>query len=186
MATKKTNSKHMDALSASLMMTFEPLVKALDFTLDDYGVGQEQHDAADTGHDRPSMRDNGLRFLIGSQCQAIWRQAHGVIRSKDGKTTYNNAAQMLARSKTTKSIIEQKASEAIEVEDLEALRWYRINEERLVLLDTLLDAYKTVYREIFHEDWKPMEEAAKPDVKKNITPELTKKYLEMLTASARS
>lgn len=188
MAAKKTNNtKHMDALTASLLMTFEPLVNALNFTLDDYGVGKEQAEAADTGHETPAMRDNGLRFLIGSMCQSIWRQGHGVIRSKDGKTTYSNAAQMLARSKTTKALIDQKEETAIEVGDLEALRWYRINEERLVALDTLLDAYKNVYREIFHEDWKPMDAApAESEAKKNITPELTKKYLEMLKAGARA
>ena len=71
--------------------------------------------------------------------------------------------------------------------DLEALRWYRINEERLVCLDTLLDAYKTVYREIFHEDWKPMEDAA-PVEKKialNLSAEDKKKYVDMLLGARK-
>lgn len=188
MSTKKANTtaKHMDILANALMVTVEPLVGALNFQMDDFGVLQEQHAAADTGHETPAMRDNGLRFLLGGFCQTLWRQNYGILRSRDGKQTYMNATQMFARSKTTKETVEQKMGKDMSLivdADLEALRWYRINEERVAVIDAMLDAFKTVYRETFHEDWKPVEQSADAESKKkalNLTDEQKAHYLKLL------
>lgn len=190
MVAKKTNTKHMDVLANSILITVEPLVKALNFSMDDFGINQEQSAEADTGAETPAMRDNGLRFLLGGFCQTLWRQNYGVIRSKDGKQTYSNATQMLARSKTTKELVETKMGKDISLvvdSDLEALRWFRINEERVVMIDAMLDAFKTVYREVFHEDWKPVEVSADTESKKkalNLTAEEMAKYLKLLGVAA--
>ena len=160
---KKHNS--MDVLAHAILSSFEPLIHALDGQVDDTGVIQVLPDAADTGHERPSQRDNGMRFLIGGICQSIWRQNHGVITDKKGNV-YDNSKQRLARSEKDRAAIAEKLiNNELDTDDLKAIHWFKVNEARYHAQEDLLLAFSQVYNIIFGEPWKPYGDEAKADVK---------------------
>ena len=160
---KKTGSREKAGTLLSVAMTniLDPLVKMLD-----YNVGKGE---ADAGMQTPSMRDIGLRIILGNFIQTLHNQTYGSVQSSNG-TSYDNAQTRMEKSeKQVADIItnrrnEHKEEEAFVLSDLNltpkelsALHWFDVNESRLAAYDQMLTAFKDVYVGLTGEDWKPYE-----------------------------
>jgi hypothetical protein len=186
-ATKKVSKTPTDLLTMALIQTFEPLVNALDFDMDNFGSLQKPNEDSDTGQQLKSQRDNGIRFLVSGICQAIWRQNHGVITDKNGNV-YDNSRQRLLRSEKQKAELEKNFAQDVTTDDLAVLYWFKVNEERYHAQQNLLTAFTTLYRHITNEDWKPYGEKAadeKTTTKRTLSPEEIAKINEMFNISSK-
>lgn len=173
-----------DPLTDALRQAFDPLVFALDCELSDEGIGRKRLEMLDAGQTLPSAKDNSTRWLLDQFCKTLWRQNYGmgtVTRKRaDGteyQTNFDNNEQRLLKSRTTKEMIDAKDIETWSEPDLQAQYWYHVNEARFDAINELLNAFATVYRDIFNENWKPNEVAAenkKPVVPADITKERAK------------
>lgn len=184
---KKISNTPVDLLTMSLIQTFEPLVNALDFDMDNFGSLQQPNEDADSGQQLKSQRDNGIRFLVSGICQAIWRQNHGVITDKSGNV-YDNSRQRLMRSEKQKAELEKNFAQDVTSDDLNVLYWFKVNEERYHTQQNLLTAFTTLYRHITNEEWKPFGEKAAdkaPATKRTLSPEELAKINEMFNISAK-
>lgn len=184
---KKVSNTPVDLLTMALIQTFEPLVNALDFDMDNFGYAQKPNEDTDTGGQTASQRDNGIRFLVSGICQAIWRQNHGVITDKKGNV-YDNSRQRLMRSEKQKAELEKNFAQDVTSDDLSVLYWFKVNEERYHVQENILSAFTTLYRHITGEDWKPYGEKAadeKTSAKRTLSPEDIAKLNEMFSISAK-
>lgn len=154
-------------LATALMETFAPVVKALD---DKPALLME--DSADNGLTAPSMNDVALKIAFGTVLSFFHRQNNGTIRvqkkDKNGKpiegqfNTYDNNKERLDKS-------EEAVSKLEDIDDKRSfatLYWHGVNEARYFAYNDMIHAWASVYREIFREDWKPMDEQNQTTVEK--------------------
>jgi len=161
MATKKS-TKVDSLLVRGLMDAFHPLIAALDDQMDNFGVFKEQMAEADIGVEKASTRDNGIRFLLSGVLSNLYRQNFGVItvtkKGADGKeitNTYDNNRQRLLKSEIAWNKAKEEIAKTgtINEEDLKTQHWFYVNEARYNLHMDLMDAFQTVYMNIFNEPW---------------------------------
>jgi hypothetical protein len=199
MAKKNTSVESL--LVRGLRDTFEPLVNALN---EKPALLMEA--SADTGHAIPATLDGGLRILLGQLCQTVYRQQYGTIRTNikkqevrgiDGPRTvetFNTIANNDMRLKKSEQDIAQLQQEIAEDKTsleskyaISTLHWFGVNEARFNACGELLSSLTTLYRDIFNEEWKPLEDktpgATAPvnkTAKADVSEEDKKKYEEAM------
>lgn len=174
---KKSNTKNHDSvLVAALIATFDPVIKAID-----YNVGEGEQDA---GLELPSMKDVGLRIILGQTLQNLHNQTFGNIKTSSG-SNIDNAKQRLDRSEEQMAKIGDRISDvaSLTTQDMNAIHWFQVNEALYNALNDLIGAFATVYRRITNEDWKPYERKDAPKV--TVSPEEGERLKEMLARAMR-
>ncbi len=146
-------------LAQALMTTLEPLVRALD---DKPALLMEA--SADNGQTQPSVNDVAMKIMFGTVMSFFHRQNVGEIRvpkkDKNGRpipgqySTYDNNKERMDKSQEALSRLE----DIDDIRSFSTLYWAGVNEKRYDAYNDILYAFGSVYREIFNEEWRPMEQ----------------------------
>lgn len=161
----KANTSTLPALEQALLSIVDPLIKTLDFDIDDTGNHQPPMEARDTGTDRPSQRDMGLRVLIGQICQTLHTQTYGAINTRNGNKLPNAKEHLDASEQRLADMRNRIEDGTLSSQDLTAIHWFKVNEARFEMLNDLLGAFTFIHHTVTGEKWKPYERKAEPEVK---------------------
>ncbi len=172
MAKTSLSRRGDSVLVTALLAAVEPLVKALD-----YNIGEGEQDA---GLDLPSMKDVGLRILLGQTLQNFHNQTFGNIKTSTG-SSIENVKQRLDRSEEQMAKIGDRISDVASLtnQDMNAIHWFQVNEARFHFHNDIIGALATVYERVTHETWKPYERKDTPAIK--VSDEEAARLKEMLT-----
>lgn len=152
MSKIKTNTN--SAYLAAALAAIEPLINALDM---DVGEGDQ-----DTGHERPSQRDVGIRIVLGGFCQSLHNQLFGEYTTSTGSKIPNVYQRFMDSEEHTGSKEFQQRLEDgnLSQADMKALDWYAKNEARFNWLTEMHNVYCELYENVTGEKWKPYVKAA--------------------------
>jgi hypothetical protein len=141
-------------LYTALVTAIEPLVNALDM---DVGEGDQ-----DTGHERPSQKDVGIRIVIGGICQVLHNQLFGDYTTSTGSKVPNIYRRFMDSEEHvgSKEFQERVENGTMSTADMKALDWYAKNEARFNWLTELDNVFKQQYQDVTGETWKPYERKA--------------------------
>jgi hypothetical protein len=142
----KINKKSLNALTvdASLMAVLNPVITMID-----------AHSDNAAGHELRSRQDGMLRVLIGNFCRDVYQQIHGVKTDK-----YNFGGIKDSFDKAQNALAQLVSRYANNPEDMDAdpncakfYTWYEETSAKMEALQTLLDSFQTVYKDVVGKDW---------------------------------
>jgi len=150
--TKKNHLPFADAIFTII----EPIIKALDEN-PNYNAGV----SGDTGHDRPSQRDVGLRILLDSWIRPLHNQLHGNITSSDNRKILNVTERMMESETQVAAHRDRFAGREedmlIDPSTFRINHWYEVNENRYNAYREMYDSLRLTYKQVTGEDWKYVE-----------------------------
>lgn len=174
------NANAWDALADTLSNEYSGLVETLN---------NKPSSLMDNGQADPSMLDMTLRIELSTICAFFHRQNHGTItvtkkdpqgrpmiaRGKDGNpvldqngqvqyitTTYPNNKERLDESEAKMHAIRERGEEP----SIRDYYYADLNQARFDHCEHMLRSFAQVYREIFREDWKPVDNGRNGPAKK--------------------
>lgn len=139
------------AYLTSALTALEPLLNALDM---DVGEGDQ-----DTGHERPSQKDVGIRIVLGGICQVLHNQLYGDYTTSTGSKVPNVFRRFMDSEEHvgSKEFQERVENGTMSTADMKAVDWYAKNEARFNWLCEMDNVYKEIYQRATGETWKPYE-----------------------------
>ena len=143
-----SNIKPTGVLATEVYNIFEPLCFALNQSTYQPDDGKEH-----------SASDWGMKIALGRILQALYSANYQERRSEDGKVFPSNHKRLL---------VSREEISALTPEDLETMKgptafhWLDVNEQRVTAMDTLIEEFRSVYRNIHKEEWTPMVQQQKP------------------------
>lgn len=149
----------------SMLASLEPLIQILDdnpLRIPSSSIGAE---SLDTGHEKASAKDIGLRIMLDGWLRPIHQQLHGktpeLTNQGYAHTTFKTSEQRLEeelgrfarRGKDDRYEIDMDAA-CVDGRVMRAQSYYAINDARLAMLNEFYDSLRQVYVTVTGEQWK--------------------------------